>query len=891
MKNNIKIIKEILLCILINWVIIGRLFANDGKQPPPMPTVVLTAPSGVNSLNCYATVTASGCGANAVHWYSGSTFLSSVNPYQVKYDTRIDVKAACFDGTALGSFSPEYKALSYMAAELLPSGNICSNGTSLLLNASTSASGFNTYYWYKNGTSIAGSGSNIPSYNVTSSGSYTLFTGKGFCYGTTAPANVTFITTPIVNTSFSGACGDQTVTMTTQTLPVGTFQWKLNNVPISGATSSSYATSIEGTYQVEYTYQGCSETSFPYIFIQSIPPSITLEPPLSVSCSAFINATGCSNEVRWYKDVSGVWTFVTTGNKYTFPVTATPSDYRATCKKGNCETAPSNVLTAYPHNYVSITPNGGAYCANSFLSLQAITPNSGLTYDWRKIGVAINLSSSQTYNATSAGQYAVLVTDGGNCPYTSQAVTVSAVGNVVPTISTGAVTGACGSQSVMLTVTNISPGTYQWKLNGIAMSGITGTTYTATASGSYSVELTQGACTAVSSAYKFNTPPIIFLSEAVSPSCNNTLSAINSVGTLRWYKSVSNSWILDNTGSNPYSFLPNNVPPDYRATNEMNGCETPPSNVVTAIPYLFATISPNPIAYICSSVGSVLLSTNSTYTGLGYQWKLNATNISNANSSTYSATSTGNYQIVTTKGICSFNSAVVTASNSSPPTISISSTVPNPATIVNGQSLTLTANGCAGGIIQWSNSEGTSSIVVSPPVGTTTYTFICTKQNCTATSGGFVINVNTLQPPSISASSLYTCASINDTLIASGCPNGGVYTWNTIPTQTGSSIIINPLITTGYVVNCTLGAVVSGNSPTVIITVNATITSKQSGNWNHKATWSCNCIPDVCNNIIVQTGHNVTIPQTIPTSYIAKLKNLTLKGTINNQNTSTLKLN
>jgi large repetitive protein len=891
MKANFMIIKKILLLILINCFIGGRLFANDGKQPPPTPTVVVTPPSGVNSLNCYATVTASGCGVNAVHWYSGSTFLSSVNPYEVKYDTGIDIKAACFDGTTLGSFSPEYKALSYMAANLLPSGNICSTETSLLLNASTSSSGFTTYYWYRNGMPISGSGSNIPSYNVTSSGTYTLLTGKGHCYGTTAPAIITFSTTPIISTSFSGVCGSQTVTMSTQPLPTGTFQWKLNNVPISGATSSSYSTTVEGTYQVDYTYLGCTVTSFPYIFIQSTPPVITLEPPRGVGCDAFLDATGCSNEVRWYKDVSGVWTFVTTGNTYTFPVTTVPSNYRATCKKGSCETAPSNVVTAYPYNYVSISPNGGAYCANSFITLQANTFNTGtgLSFQWKKNGTNVFFATSQTYNASSSGQYTVLVSD-GTCSYLSQAVTVSSVGNVVPTISAGAVTGACGSQSVTLTVTNIASGTYQWKLNGVAMPGVFGTSYTATSSGAYSVELTQGACTAVSTQYKFNTPPLIFLQDAVSPSCNNTLSAINTAGTLRWYKNIAGTWTLDNTGANPFTFIPNNIPPDYRATNEMNGCETPPSNVVTATPYLYAALTPNPSFNICSG-GSTLLTATSPYTGINYQWERNVTNISGANSATYAATLAGNYQVVITKGACTFRSIVSTGSITTPPTVSISSTVPSPANIINGQTLSLTANGCSGGTISWSNGETTTNIAASPPVGSTTYTFTCTRLGCVVTSAGFIINVNPLLPPSISASSLYICASINDTLTATGCPSGGIYTWNTTPIQTGSAIIVNPSITTGYRANCTLGAVVSGNSPTVIITVNATITSIQSGNWNNKTTWSCNCIPDVCNNVIIETIHNVTIPQTTPLSYIGKLKNLTLKGTINNLNTATLKLN
>jgi hypothetical protein len=889
MKNKITVIKKILLFILINSLIIGNLFANGEKQPPPTPTVVVTPPSPVGfGDGCYSIITASGCGANAVHWYSGSTFLSSINPYEVKYDAGIEIKAACFDGTTLGSFSPVYKVFSAMYAEITPSGMQCTTGTSLTLNASSSATGLR-YSWIKNNLTIPGATSST--YTATTSGSYSLYTSNPGCYLDSSnplpTTNVYFTTIPSITTSFSGVCGNQIVAMTTPTVAGAAYQWKLNGTPISGATLSSYATSIDGSYQVDLMIADCTTTSSPFIFIQSTPPIITLEPPQS-GCNAYLNATGCSGIVRWHENVSGVWAFVTSGNTYTFPVTAVPIDYRATCKKGSCETAPSNVVTAYPYNYVSISPNGGAYCANSYITLQANPINTGLSFQWKKNGTNVFFGTSQTYNASSSGQYTVLVSD-GTCTYLSQAVTVSSVGNVVPTISAGAVTGACGSQSVTLTVTNISSGTYQWKLNGVAMSGVFGTSYTATSAGAYSVELTQGACTAVSTQYRFNTPPLIFLQDAVSPSCNNTISAINTAGTLRWYRNIAGTWTLENTGANPYSFLPNNIPPDYRATNEMNGCETPPSNVVVATPYLYAALTPNPSFNICSG-GSTLLTATSPYTGINYQWERNVTNIPSANSATYAATLAGNYQVVITKGVCTFRSIVTTGSISTRPTVSISSTVPSPANIINGQTLSLSANGCSGGTVSWSNGETITNIVVSPPVGSTTYTFTCTRLGCVVTSAGFIINVNPLQAPAISASSLYICASINDTLTASGCPNGGTYTWNTTPTQTGSVIIVNPSITTGYRVNCTLGTVVSRNSPTVIITVNATITSIQSGNWNNKTTWSCNCIPDVCNNVIVEIGHNVTIPDTTPNSYIGKLKNLTLRGTVNNLSTATLKL-
>lgn len=83
---------------------------------------------------------------------------------------------------------------------------------------------------------------------------------------------------PNISSSASGICSGQSVTLTAS--GGGTYQWKLNNVAITGATNSSYTTSTSGTYTVVViSTSGCSVTSSPKIISSGSLPSVSIEAP------------------------------------------------------------------------------------------------------------------------------------------------------------------------------------------------------------------------------------------------------------------------------------------------------------------------------------------------------------------------------------------------------------------------------------------------------------------------------------------------------------------------------------------------------------------------------------------------------------------------------------
>lgn len=376
------------------------------------------------------------------------------------------------------------------------------------------------------------------------------------------------------------------------------------------------------------------------------------------------------------------------------------------------------------------------------------------------------------------------------------------------------------------------------------------------------------------------TPTVVLtLPPSVGSTCYSVLTAsgCDASNTVRWYRGS----ILYSNGnplivSSDEAVILKAACFDGSAIGEF-------SAEVKAVSATHTQVTPSSPAPICSN-GSVLFNASSAVSGLTYQWRRNNINITGATSPSYTATLNGAYNVLASNGGCSSTSvqtdflSVITA-----PTLSITSSVTSPATITNGQSLTLTRQGCSGTVL-WSNSATTPSIIVSPS-SNTTYTFTCTQSPCVVTSGGFVVNVNPLLPPTLSSSVPSTCTGSSVTLTATACTGGGTVTWST--SQTGLSILVTPSTTSNYTATCTIGSATSANSSPLPISVfDGIIISLASGNWNTPATWSCNCIPAACNDVIVDTGHLITIPS----SQRGRLKNLTLRGTIDVKNTGTMAL-
>jgi ELWxxDGT repeat protein len=347
------------------------------------------------------------------------------------------------------------------ASITVPAGNAAGFAVSV------SGTGPYTYQWYQNGQAITGN-ANGPSYTVSAvssanAGQYTVRVSNSVASVLSAAATLTVTSaagsaTPMppvlvadpIGLSLPAGVGATFAVAATGTAPFA-YQWRRNGTAIAGATGAvlhipAVAGSDAGQYSIVVTNSAGNVTS--------AAAGLTVTP-------------------------------------------ATPSAM-----------APS--IAAGP---TSITvPEGGA--ANFAV---AVTGTGPFTYAWRKNGTPIPGAAGAAYSiaaaaASDAGAYSVRVSNAqGSVDSASATLSVapppeppiSAPAIVTPPAGLAALPGTGATFAVA--VTGTAPLAYQWKRNGVSISGATGpvlhiAAVSANDGGDYTVEVVNAAGTAASSA-------------------------------------------------------------------------------------------------------------------------------------------------------------------------------------------------------------------------------------------------------------------------------------------------------------------------------------------------------------------------------------------------------
>ncbi len=171
---------------------------------------------------------------------------------------------------------------------------------------------------------------------------------------------------------------------------------------------------------------------------------------------------------------------------------STPGNYSVTViDNNNCSGSSSfvNVVNdVFPT--ATITASGATtVCKGTALTLTA-NSGSGFTYSWKRNGVLISSATNINYNPTISGGYRVLVTNASGCSKLSANTTV--IINALPTalITPQGSTNICTSGSVVLTANYSNGYLYQWRKNGLNISGATNQSYQASLVGNYRVLVT-----------------------------------------------------------------------------------------------------------------------------------------------------------------------------------------------------------------------------------------------------------------------------------------------------------------------------------------------------------------------------------------------------------------
>ena len=206
------------------------------------------------------------------------------------------------------------------------------------------------------------------------------------------------------------------------------------------------------------------------------------------------------------------------------------------------------------------------------------------------------------------------------------------------------------------------------------------------------------------------------------------------------------------------------------------------------------TITPTTPLPVCAGNTIALAGTNVANTT--YQWYMNGSPIANQTSTSYTATSSGNYQLMVTNSTnaCSGKTDFVNVTINPLPTVT--ATTSSPAICI-GTSATINTNGAS--TYNWMPGNLSGNSIVVTPTTATTYTVTGTDLNGCIDTATVSINVN--PTPTVTATAQFSsvCSGSNVTLTGGGATT---YNWQPV-NMNGTTILLNPTTTATYTVTGT----------------------------------------------------------------------------------------
>jgi len=578
----------------------------------------------------------------------------------------------------------------------------------------------------------------------------------------------------------------------------------------SGGTSVSATGLAPGFYTVAVTdSNGCSLTDSVTV-ANTGGPVASISSAINVSCfagndgQAAVSVTGGTTPYTYSWSPGGGNNDTATGlSAGTYIVTVTDA--------GGCVST-DNVTITEPGAVILNTMVTNVSCFGSCDGDVSVVVSGGTapyTYMWNPNCDILGCGSCCT--GLCAGLYTVFVTDANGCDTTASETIIEPP---PITLSLSSTQSACGSADGSATV--VASGgtgsyTYAW-----SPSGGTGTIATGLAAGIYTVIVTDAnGCSQADSIVVTNIGgPTLSITDSSMVSCKNGNDGSATVTPSGGTPAYTYSW---NTSPVQTDSMATGLTAGfYNVTvTDAAGCISIIATTISEPDSIIVTLTGNTTICIGDSVVISVSATGGTapYT---YTWD---NGLGNDSAHTVSPDSTATYTVIVfDANLCPVAAQSVTVATNTP----LSVTAFGTATICAGDSTVITANALGGDggpyTYAWSNGAGTGNPVFVSPANTTTY-IVTVSDACNSPVAIDSVTITVNPELVLIPTSANICPGESAVLNVSGALS---YWWvdeTTMDTLgTGSTITVNPSVTTNYLITGFDG--VCWKTDTVTVTVN-----------------------------------------------------------------------
>ncbi|MER2996821.1 T9SS type A sorting domain-containing protein [Pontibacter populi] len=558
-----------------------------------------------------------------------------------------------------------------------------------------------------------------------------------------------------------------------------TYSW----APATGLSATNIANpvatpAVTTTYTVTVTNaEGCTATDEVVVKVNEKPTATIIAGGETTFCqggSVVLTAnSGTDYSYQWLKNGTPVNQAITK----TFTAT-TAGDYAVIVKNAEGCSATSAIVKVSVT--AAVTASAGAdeeICAGANVQLQA---TGGTTYSWSPAtGLSATNVANPVASPTTTTIYTVTVSNANGCSATDQVI-VKVTANPTATITANGATTFCEGGSLVLNANQGTGYSYQWYKDGNPINQATGSSFTTSAAGDFTVKVTMSSgCSATSSPLKVtvNKPATVVAGTAQSVCANAaafTLSGFSPAGGTWSGTGVSAAGLFNpataGVGTHTLTYTVN-----------QNNCSATATKTITVTPTVNTPGAINGTTTVCSGATNLAYTINAVAGAESYTWTVPGG---------FTITSgQGTTSIKVTAGGSNSGNITVTASNgcgtSAPATIAVNLSTLAAATITpegtttfcEGGSVTLKATAGANYSYQWMRNGTAVSGAASANYTATTsgnYTVRISNGNCSETSSPVAVNVTaSISNNAISSGNQNVCVGAAVANLQGSVPTGG----------------------------------------------------------------------------------------------------------------------